>query len=271
MSNELEQKNNSTPRQAAHDSALAGIRILIARPREQGAALALQLQQQGAETLLLPTIEIRPEPDNSALRQCFLNLDQYQHIIAISAHAAQVGLQWVDQYWPQLPLAIHWYAVGHKTATMLNQEDIQVITSSTGNNSEALLNLPELTQLQNERVLILRGVGGRELLKQQLEQRGAVVDYAELYHRALPTYSDDELRRALVDFSPDILVTLSGETLHNLVMLSQNSNITLTNKVVLVPSERVAEQARSLGFNRIWIANELDGHSLAECIATHWK
>lgn len=253
------------------DQRLKGVRVLVARPQDQGATLTAQLQNKGAEVIQLPAIEIQPTPLNTPLKNCFLNLDQYHHIIAISTHAARFGLHWVDQYWPQLPISIKWYAVGEKTASILNDADIEVITAIQGNDSEALLDLPELAQPNHENVLILRGFDGRELLKQKLEQRGAKVDYAELYRRGLPSYSDSELDKALIKFSPDILVTLSGETLHNLVKLSQNRQLTITDKTVLVPSKRVADQARSLGFNNILIPDALDEHSLIECIASNHR
>jgi uroporphyrinogen-III synthase len=253
------------------DQILEGVRVLVARPQDQGATLTAQLQNKGAEAIQLPAIEIKSTPLSPSLKNCFLNLDQYHHVIAVSTHAARFGLQWVDQYWPQLPVSIKWYAVGEKTASVLNDADIDVITAFQGNNSEALLDLPELEQLNNENVLILRGLDGRELLKQTLEQRGAKVDYAELYQRGLPNYSDCELDKALIKFSPNILITLSGETLHNLVKLSQNRDIVITDKTVLVPSERVAEQAKLLGFGEILIPDALDEHSLVECIALNLR
>ena len=253
------------------DQILKGVRVLVARPQEQGATLTAQLQKKGAEVIQLPAIEIKPTPLSPSLKNCFLNLDQYQHVIAVSTHAALLSLHWIDQYWPQLPVSIKWYAVGEKTASALNGADIEAITAFQGNDSEALLDLSELAHLNNENVLILRGVDGRELLKQTLEQRGARVDYAELYQRTLPPYTDSELNEALIKFSPYILITLSGETLHNLVKLSQNRDIVITDKTVLVPSERVAEQARSLGFSKILIPDALDEHSLIECIALNHK
>jgi len=254
-----------------NDQLLKGIRVLVARPQGQGATLVAQLQTQGAEVIQLPSIEITPVPLCPSLKNYFLNLDQYYHIIAISTHAARLGLHWVDQYWPQLPVSIKWYAVGDKTASVLNDADIEVITAFQGNDSEALLDLPELAQVNNENILILRGVDGRELLKQALEQRGAKVDYAELYQRTLPPYTDSELDEALITFSPDILITLSGETLHNLVKLSQNRALNITDKTILVPSERVAGQARSLGFSNILIPDALDEPSLIECIASNHR
>ena len=254
-----------------NDLRLKGVRVLIARPQDQSTALVEQLQKLGAEVIQLPAIEIKPTPPDAPLKNHFLNLDQYRHVIAVSTHAAQLGLSWIDQYWPQLPVSIKWYAVGNKTASVLNNADIEVITAFQGNDSEALLDLPELAQLSNEKVLILRGVDGRELLKQTLEQRGAKVDYAELYQRTLPQYTDSELDEALITFSPEILITLSGETLHNLVKLSQNRELNITDKTVLVPSQRVADQARSLGFNNILIPDALNEHSLIECIASNHR
>ena len=248
------------------EKRLKGIRVLIARPKGQGETLTAQLQNKGAEVVQLPAIEIQPTPLNTQIKNCFLNIDQYQHVIVISTHAARLGLHWLDHYWPQRPVFIKWYALGEKTASILNKADIEVITAFQGNDSEALLDLPELTQLNNESVLILRGLGGRERLKQTLEQRGANVDYAELYQRGLPSYSHSELDKALIKFLPEILITLSGETLNNLVKLSKNRDIMITNKTVLVPSKRVAEQARLLGFSKILIPDALDEHSLIKCL-----
>ena len=253
-----------------------GVRVLVARPYDQGSSLSLHLTQLGAKVIQFPTISIEPTPISQPLKNCFLNLDQYHHVIAISVHAVQYGLNWVDQYWPQLPLNIKWYAVGEKTAQALKNADIPAISSKIGFDSESLLNLPELTALEHQKVLILRGTGGRELLKDQLEQRGAIVDYADLYQRDCPNYAVSEINDALITFSPNILIALSGETLHNLVKISQNKDIAIdhqhaiTNKAVLVPSHRVADQARSLGFSKIWIPQELNEQALVDCIKSNY-
>lgn len=256
--------------------SLQGVRVLIARPHQQGLALATELKQLGAKVLQFPTISVDPCPSSQSLKNCFLNLDQYNHIVAVSVHAVRLGLEWIDQYWPQLPLNIQWYAIGEKTAQALIDADIPAHAPKTGYDSESLLNLPQLTSLEHQKVLMLRGTTGRGLLKQTFEQRGAIVDYANLYERRCPTYTPTEVSDALTTFSPDILVTLSGETLHNLIKLSENNNIALEqnnrliDKAVLVPSHRVADQARELGFSRIWVPEALNEHALVDCIQSNY-
>ncbi|WP_250655668.1 uroporphyrinogen-III synthase [Alkalimarinus coralli] len=281
MSNKSDPDKNLQPPLSNSTSSLKGVRVLVARPHEQGAALTAHLNSLGADALQFPTITIEPVSASNTkqyatLKDCFLNLDHYHHIIAVSTHAAHYGLQWIDQYWPQLPLDIKWYAVGEKTARTLLEADIVATASQKGYDSESLLNLSELAILTDQRVLILRGAGGRELIKEQLELRGAKVDYADLYQRNCPQYTVSEINEALITFSPDILIALSGETLHNLVKISQNKDIALknttviTDKAVIVPSERVADQARRLGFSSIWVPKGLHKQALVDCITSNY-
>ena len=115
MSNELGSEKSPRSRDSASHSPLKGVRILIARPQEQGSSLAAQLQELGAEVIQLPTIEIQPTPHSPELKEHFLNLDKYSHVIAISAHAANYALEWIDQYWPQLPIDIKSVSYTHLT------------------------------------------------------------------------------------------------------------------------------------------------------------
>lgn len=78
-------------------------------------------------------------------------------------------------------------AVGAATAAVLR--DIvgrEVLYPQDGNDSEALLRLP-LWQKRQGRLLIVRGVGGRELTAQTLRAAGWTVQCAEVYRR-IPQY-----------------------------------------------------------------------------------
>jgi uroporphyrinogen-III synthase len=65
---------------------------------------------------------------------------------------------------------------GRLSATVPSQAD-----------SEGLLALPVLQDVEGQHFLIFRGQGGRELLRETLQARGAKVTVMELYRRELPT------------------------------------------------------------------------------------
>lgn len=240
---------------------LAGLRVLVTRPAHQADALCTRLASLGAEAIRFPTLSIRPtvdtDPGYQNLKNCFLDLDRYRAVIFISANAAQLGYDWIDQYWPQLPVNTLWLAVGAATGRTLQQLGLPVTSAEGAMNSEALLALPQLQQLDNDRVLICRGHSGRELLEQDLQQRGAKVDYAELYHREIPVYSQPEIESIIYKSAPSVILVSSGEALINLVSLSRaahGESSTLTDTPLVVPSQRVATLALQHHFNHIGIA-----------------
>ena len=99
-----------------------------------------------------------------------------------------------------------------------------------------------MQQITGERVLILRGVGGRETLAQTLRARGAEVDYGECYRRVRPQLSAAE-RAALWQPPADAVCVNSGETLANLWDYLPEPARQLYHRLpLLVPGERVAER-----------------------------
>jgi uroporphyrinogen-III synthase len=95
-------------------------------------------------------------------------------------------------------------------------------------------------------VIIFRGCGGREILGDTLIERGARVDYCELYKRAINPEQALLARQQLP--KNDCLVAHSGELL---TALGDQSGKSGAETAVVVPSERVAEIARELGYNNI--------------------
>jgi uroporphyrinogen-III synthase len=113
--------------------------------------------------------------------------------------------------------------------------------------SESLLALEPLQHVSGKRIVIFRGNGGRELLADTLRQRGARVDYAEVYRRGPPPPPADTewLQKT------DIITLTSSEALHNLVtMTPATARDALYDKPLVVISERSAQLARQLGFRQ---------------------
>ena len=252
---------------------LSGRRVLVTRPTHQAQALCTLLQQQGATPVPLPLLDIQAitetSPQFHTLKQQILDLDLFQHVIFISPNAADFGGNWIDSYWPQLPVGINWYAIGQKTATHLDHFGIHAFKSSTGYDSEALLSYPALQQIKDDKVLIMRGEGGRETLADELRARGAEVSYAELYRRCQPEYEATVLEQAFTPL-PDAILISSGEGLKNLWALLQPYNLIkarlLRHCDFIVPSERVKDIASQAGLTRITTAAGPDDHAMVDAL-----
>src|SRR5690606_34287481 len=143
---------------------------------------------------------------------CFRQLVNYQHIIFISTNAVEHGLRLFRRPgdpWPAAPVV---YAIGRATAQALRAAGIAALEAEGRMDSEALLALPALQSVAGQRVLIVRGEGGRSRLASTLAARGAHVDIAESYRRLCPHHDAGSVQLA---FSPplDAIVVNSGETL----------------------------------------------------------
>ena len=237
-------------------SALKGLKILITRPAARSGELRAALQSAGAEVWEQALLDIKPLDASRhsehirTSRSRILDLDRYQRLIFISVNAVQYGLELIDQYWPQWPMGIAVHAIGDATANALRQNGIPVDDTAAAMNSESLLASGKLQALQNEKILILRGIGGREYLAQQLRLRGAHVDYVECYERRSPNLADGELRALLVKHQLQVVCLNSGETLANFHRHCPPSTDAL-EPILLLPGQRVTEQARALGYNRL--------------------
>lgn len=221
-------------------------RILVIRPSRQADQFIALLEQAGAQICHTPVMTIEPLVDGQEIKNLILEVDNFDKAICVSGNAAQLTLEWLDRYWPMMPVGIEFFAVGQQTAEILAGADITALSPMGRQNSEALLALPELQGLSDQRVIIFRGCGGREILGETLMKRGARVDYCELYRRVINPDQAMLARQQLAQ--SDCLVAHSGELLQALgEQVGEPGAVT----PVVVPSERVAEIARELGYQNI--------------------
>ena len=185
-------------------------------------------------------------------RQRVQDLDLYQHVVFISANAVRYGMAVLEDRWPQLPTGLHWYAIGTATAALLERFGINAVTPGSTMNSEGLLAIPQLQNVRDQRVLIVKGEGGRETLRQEFGRRGALVDELACYRRSLPKVPAGDLAARLAQWGIDMIMLSSGEGLKNLqLLLSPEETSKFKHICLIVPSERVASMALDAGFDQI--------------------
>lgn len=230
---------------------LRGLRVLVTRPAGQAEALCRLITEAGGEALRLPTLEIRdPEPEQAARFDAVIEaLEGYDLAVFISANAVTRGLERVlaRRVWPA---GVKIATVGASSARALGRYGLTVdLVPAHEFNSEALLALDALQDMRGRRVVIFRGNGGRDVLRDVLTARGAVVDYIEVYRRACPATDPDAIAHLWEAGTVDIVTVTSNESLQNLHdMAGQRGQPLLRELPLVVISPRQAVLAAALGF-----------------------
>lgn len=244
---------------------LTGLTILVTRPAAQAASLGEQITRAGAVPIMFPALEIEPSaatPPPSG---------EHGLIVFLSVNAVVHGARLVRKT-PATRIA----AIGKATAAALAQAELPAdIVPPSGFTSEALLTHPGLELGAGTRVLIVRGVGGRELLHDELSARGMTVESCEVYRRVCPAV--DAARRAALEAQwledgIDVVTLTSVETLTNLLaLLSERSRSLLAATSLLVPSRRIVAAAQEAGLHgNVIVAPGADDASMLGALA-RWR
>jgi len=255
-------------------AALAGVSVLVTRPEQQASPLCDLLQAAGARVIRLPALqiraiaaggaEVRPRAD-TALGEAF------DLIIFTSANAVHYGAYLADRH-DTATLA----AIGPATARALQERGLAAtVTPSGGIDSEHLLLHPRLAEPVGQRILIIKGRKGRELLREQLIGRGALVTVAEVYERLRADYSGAELSALTTQFAADgidIVTATSADVATALIEIATPALRSEFDRVHwLVPGPRVAAALRRHGITAPLIhAESAEDHDLLAAVV-RWR
>lgn len=242
--------------------------VLVTRPAGQGDALCQGIDARGFSAHQLPLLALEPLPElPAAERSRVLALDEFQHIIFISANAVRFGMAMIENYWPQLPLGLNWYAVGDGTARALAAFGVTAQTPGPDMTSEGLLALPGLRGCGGERVLLVKGEGGRDALARELAARGARVETLACYRRVAPALTPEDFAAALARWDIGFIMISSGEGLANmLALLGPEETSKLQDVRLLLPSARVAEAATAAGFRQCLVAGNASDNAMLRAL-----
>jgi len=233
---------------------LTGIGVLVTRPAAQATSMLAQLHAWGAQPMLFPALATVGLEHSPGLHAYLAHIADYHRVIFVSPNAVNFGLTQIPA---DTRVQIKAVAVGKGTAKALRAAGCQnILTPETGADSEHLLALPEFEHLLGQRMLIVRGQGGRELIANSLRTRGAEVDYAECYRRICPDTDPAPLLAALMAKQIHASTVFSSETLDNLLgLLPSNAVEAIRELPLFVPHTRIAQHAQTKIFTRIIVTN----------------
>lgn len=236
---------------------LSNKHIMVTRPAHQASQLIALLEQAGAKIHCQPLIEIVAINKPVAAIERVKALPQTDIAIFISQNAVSHGMNLIAQH-GGLPSTVKVATVGLGSATLLEQlanraVDIMPLDDY---NSEGLLAHPALQNITDKTITIFRGLGGRNLLAETLRERGAKVDYAQVYQRHCPDIDLQQLETLWQSHPIDTICITSGEGIENLVTniskkaAPQQLRTDILNTQLVIVNKRLEPLVHKYGFTK---------------------
>ncbi len=228
---------------------LTGLRILITRTRHQASDLAAQLEAAGAETILIPTIELAVPTSFCAMDAALASIRRFSWVIFTSANAVYA-----------------FNARARALAITPNLKQIAVIGPATARAAQELgLNVDLLPQhymaeslaealiplVQNHSILLVRAEEARDVLPEALLAAGAQLTIASAYRNIIPKESIIALQDVFAqpESYPHAITFTSSSTATNLFALLEMASIKLPEKIVRASIGPVTSQTlREIGY-----------------------
>ena len=190
----------------------------------------------------------------------FCDIDHKSAVDFADKALKDTGFTWRDD--------VRYFTVGQGTAQHFAATTAAAVHyPTTQENSEGVLQLPTMQDLQGKTVLILRGNGGRELFSEQAQQRGANVEIVECYRREPLVYNNVEQTSLCKRAGIQTIVATSGEILTQLLdFVPRNEHNWLKSCQLITVSERISHLAQALGWQNVIVSPRADNQTLLQTL-----
>lgn len=166
-------------------------------------------------------------------------------------------------------------AIGESSEEVLETFGVKAI-SPKSQTSVGLMSLPEMSDLRGKSVLIFKGQGGLNLIEEQSRELGALVNAQELYKRVPSLQASELIRKFVADnlnhmstlgLSVEVLASLKENLLQSDHVGSTSLWAALSEKKLIVISDRIAASSERLGFTNILVAKSSDKLDMVSSIS----
>lgn len=232
------------------NKALSGLCILNTRPLEQGRLLSKAIEKAGGLSLEAPALGIKPYKKLS--QSALLALKVANYAIFVSANAVKHCMSILRAQGEQWPSQVKIIAIGQATALALQKEGLSVTEMPAIADSEHVLALSCLQAVQGKTIVLVKGKAGRLIMPKILRERGAHLEFLNVYQRCLPqakaSYSLAQYQGA------HLMLLTSQEAIKNIFILFElKAHAWLRQLPCLVFGSRLATFAESQGFKTLLI------------------
>ncbi|WP_373820404.1 uroporphyrinogen-III synthase [Glaesserella sp.] len=247
--------------------------VLVTRPDIRGKNLVEMLAERHIFAIHQPLFTIEAGRELLQLPSYLSRLNVGDYVFAVSKNAIDFADEALKQTGFSWRSDVNYFAIGQASANYFSSTiEYSVRYPIQSENSEGLLELPEMHHLSGKNIVILRADSGRELFSEQAIIRGANVQPIECYQRIMVDNDLSEKISLSKRAGVDTIVITSGDILKILVeQVADNDREWLMQCRLVVVGQRIARLAKTLKWNadKIRISEKADNHSLLEALLSH--
>ncbi len=197
---------------AAVDRRLEGIRVLVTRPRERSEELCFLLEDEGAQVLHVPLLELRPPEDPRPLVAAAESIQRYKWVVFASPSAVEALMEALREagmmeWLSRVRIAV----VGPRTARAVEGYGLKVAAEPPEGTGVALYEAMRGMLEAEDEVLLPAAEEGRRELEDALREHGVRVTRVTAY-RSQPAPLTPEARALLEASPPDVALFASPRT-----------------------------------------------------------
>lgn len=251
---------------------LFGRKILVTRAIEQASEFVDLLTLHGAEVIPFPSIKIIPPPSFDALDEAIQNVKRYDTIIFTSVNGVKALRDRLYQldYDIRILKGISLCAIGPRTREEILRLGIKCDFIPAEFKAEGILEELEWRGIAKKRFLIPRALSAREVLPEEIKNKGGIVDVVAAYQTIAP--QDKEIEEMLRKGPIDMITFASASTVRNFVEgMTPKGMASFKNSAVACIGPITAQAARKYNLRVDVMPNEYTFPALTEAIVEYYK
>lgn len=221
---------------------LAGLHVVVTRPRHQAASLTKLLEERGARVSLLPTVAIAPPADLKPLQDAAQSLREFALVVFSSANAVRALAAELPPGAQSVPAA----AIGPATEEAARAAGFRVLPLPERFVAEDFAAALANQDLRGQKVLVPAAAEGRDVVPRSLRELGAEVTVVEAYRNVCPPDAAAEAARVFAPPFPDWCLLASPSAFHNLRQLVDGRTLARVHLGAIGPTTAAA--IRNAGF-----------------------
>ncbi len=253
---------------------LFGKKVLVTRPRIQSNTFVELLQEQGADVMVFPTIEIVPPKDWSELDSAIREISTYDWLIFTSVNGVHYFFERLRKKKRDLRnlKGIKIAAIGEKTALAVNKQGLVVDLKPDEFSAEGLIDKFEKINLKGIRILLPRAKVARNTLPKELKKMGAVVNVVIAYETKKPNSRDiKRVENIMKNGLIDVIAFTSSSTVNNFFSIFGRSRTKFTGSIFACIGPITADTVRKIGMKPHIVSKKYTTEELAKGIVDYYR